>query len=167
MRRDFISCRTCEVRKPCGHRFLDGLNYIPSLLQCPSLRHELVPGLTVFSGYLWWTWHFIPNSNKNMGLLQYLFEGGNLAFTQPILGTIHWVSNLTYSWILTTRVEIFISPPKENTNNSSNDSNGQPLLRIAMCWHCAKYFTCIELLNPGRDPMGVALYLFPFCKWEN
>lgn len=51
MRRDFIPCRTCEGRKPCGHRFLDGLNYIPSLLQCPSLRHELVPGLTVFSGY--------------------------------------------------------------------------------------------------------------------
>ena len=67
-----------------------------------------------------------------MGLL-YLYDGGYLAFTQPILGTRHCVSNLIYSWILTTRVEMFISPPKENAYNSSSGSNGQPLLRIAVC----------------------------------
>ena len=96
-----------------------------------------------------------------MGLPQYLFEGRYLAFTQPILGTEHCVSGLTYNWLLTTRVEILISPEKEKANNSgSRGSNGQHLLRVAMCRHHAKPLTCIELLKPDREPMGVALSLF-------
>lgn len=101
----------------------------------------------------------------DMGLPQYLFEGRYLTFTQPILGTKHCMGGLMYNWLLTTRVEILISPVREKAKNSgSRGSNGQHLLRVAMCRHRAKPFTCIELLKPGREPVGVALSLFPFRR---